>query len=305
MRAGYSALLGFTLAAGSCFGAERSAGQFRTNSNIVLINATVLDGQNRPVRGLARDQFRLFDEKAERSIAYFSEEEVPVSLAVLFDVSGSMEGKLADMRSALDAVLKSANAQDEFSLITFADHPRVAVGWTTQPGEIQNQVLLKAAHGETSLLDALQTGLTYLKKGMNPRKAIVIFSDGGDNHSRFSEHAAMRNFEEAGIEIYALDSAEWLASRPRSPEEITGPDLLERLCDRAGGRYFRADGKRDWTVAAEQISRELRSQYLIGYVPSSTADDGRFHHLRLQLKQPEGARKLSVFFRRGYRAPTD
>jgi len=300
-----SALLGLILTAGMCFAGERSTSQFRTNSDIVLINATVLDRQNRPVRGLTRDQFRLFDEKAEESIAYFSEEEVPVSVAVLFDVSGSMQGKLADMRLALASVLQSANVQDEFSLITFADRPRVVVGWTRRPEEIQNDVLLSAAHGETSLLDALQITLNYLKKATNSRKAIVIFSDGGDNHSRFTEREAMRDVQEAGAELYALDSTDWLISPPHSPEEISGPDLLERLCDRAGGRYFQADGKRDWTVAAERISRELRSQYLIGYVPSTTGDDGRFHHVRLQLNQPSGAPKLYLFFRRGYRAPND
>lgn len=282
-----------------------SSDQFNANANVVLINATVLDRHDRPVRGLTRDQFRVFEDKAEQSIAYFSEEEVPISLEVIFDVSGSMDYKLASMRTALESVLRDANPQDEFSLITFSDEPQVAVGWTANPGEIQNRLLGAAAHGQTSLLDALETGMSYMKKARNSRKAIVIFSDGGDNHSRATERAVTRSLDEADIQIYAVDTTEPLTLRARSPEEIAGPDLLDRLCDHAGGRYFEADGKREMNAAADQISRELRSQYLIGYVPSANARDGRFHHVRVELKQAEGTPKLTVFWRHGYRAPID
>ncbi len=291
--------------AGAAQAEERTAGQFRIDANVVLINATVLDRHDRPVRGLTSDQFRVFEDKAEQSIAYFSEEETPLSLAVIFDVSGSMDGKMAGMRSALEAVLQSANEQDEFSLVTFADQPQVAVGWSKNPDEIQNRLLLATAHGQTSLLDALETGLAYMKRARNARKAMLIFSDGGDNHSRASERQVMQSLEEAGVQIYALDSAEPLNQRTRLPEEIAGPDLLGRLCDRAGGRYFQVDGKRELASAAERISRELRSQYLIGYVPALGSNDGRFHHVRLQVKRPEGSPKVSVFWRRGYRASGD
>lgn len=279
--------------------------QIRVDANVVLVNATVLDRHDRPVRGLTRDQFRVFEDKAEQNIAYFSEEEVPLSLSVIFDVSGSMDYKLASMRTALNAVLQGANAGDEFSLVTFADQPQVVVGWTRNPEEIQNRLLLDTAHGQTSLLDALETGLAYMKQAKNTRKAMVIFSDGGDNHSRSTERAVMRSLEEAGVQIYAVDTTEPLTLRARSPEEIAGPDLLERLSDHAGGRYFQVEGKHQLAAAAEQISRELRSQYLIGYVPSVGAHDGRFHHVRLELKQQEGMPKLTVFWRRGYRAPAD
>jgi Ca-activated chloride channel homolog len=276
--------------------------QFRADANVVLINATVLDRHDRPVRGLTRQQFRLFEGQAEQSIAYFSEEETPLSLAVIFDVSGSMDGKLAGMRAALDAVLKNANAEDEFSLITFAGKPQFAAGWSPNGEGLQNRLLLATAHGQTSLLDALETGMARMKSARNSRKAMLVFSDGGDNHSRASEREVMRSLEETGVQIYAIDSAEPAVFRARSPEEFTGPDLLERLCDSAGGRYFQVDGKRELEAAAEQISRELRWQYVIGYVPANNAQDGRFHHVRLQVKPAEGSPKVSVFWRRGFRA---
>jgi Ca-activated chloride channel homolog len=297
------AAIGFGLAL-TAFAAERT-GEFRVDANVVLINATVLGRHDRPIRGLTRDQFRVFEDKAEQRIAYFSEEEVPISLAVIFDVSGSMDGKMASTREALDAVLDNANGEDEFSLITFAARPQVATGWSANSEDIQNRLLEVSPHGQTSLLDALETGLAQLRKARNLRKAMIIFSDGGDNHSRSTEREVMHSLEEAGVQIYAIDSAPSWTLRARSPEEWDGPDLLDRLCDLAGGRYFQVDSKRELQRAAEQIARELHSQYLIGYVPAGSTQDGRFHHVQLQVKRAARAPKITVFWRKGYRAGAD
>lgn len=279
-------------------------GQFRIDSNVVLINATVLDRHDRPVLGLTRDRFRLFEDSSEQSIAYFSQEEAPLSLAVIFDASGSMEGKLPAMRAAVASILANGNPGDEFSLIAFSDQPHLAAGWTPDPVQIQNRLLEFSAHGETSLLDALRIGLAQMKQAKNARRAVLILSDGGDNHSRFSEREILHSLEEAGVEIYAIDSTQSWSFRTRAPEELLGPDLLERICDHAGGRYFPADSQRELTSASEQISRELRSQYVIGYVPAEGAIDGRFHHVRVQVKRDSGA-KLTVFWRKGYRATNE
>lgn len=279
--------------------------QLSVDSNVVLINATVLDRHDRLVRGLTRERFRIFEDNAEQKIAYFSEDEVPASVGVVFDLSGSMDGKLGGTRTALEAVLNDANPADEFSLVTFSDRPSLAIGWTPDPAQIQNGVLLTRAHGDTALLDAITTGLSALKTAKNPRKALVIFSDGGDNHSRANEREVRHALVESGVQIYAIDLTEPLYLRERSPEEIAGPDLLERICDEASGRYFQVNGKRDLSAAARQISRELRSEYLIGYVPSPQARDGRLHHVRVQMKRENGNPKVSVFWRHGYRAPTE
>src|SRR5579859_2882828 len=278
-------------------GASFGEGKFRADANVVLINATVLDHHDRPIRGLTRDQFRVFEDQGEQRIASFSEEEVPLSLAVVFDVSGSMDRNMAGMRAAISAVLGSANADDEFCLITFADRPSVLVDWSPDPEEIHNRLLLATSHGQTALLDALAVGLKQLKHARNPRKAMLIVSDGGDNHSRATERQLLGSMAEAGVQVYALDSAEPLILRTRSPEEFAGPDLLERFCDRAGGRYFQVDGKHEMEGAAIQIAREMRSQYLISYVPPGGAHDGRFHRVRVQVNHAPGTSKVSVFSR--------
>jgi Ca-activated chloride channel homolog len=284
-------------------------GQFRIDANVVLINATVLGPHDRPVLGLTRDRFRVFEDNSEQNIAYFSQEEVPISLAVIFDSSGSMEGKLPAIRAAVGALLSNENPGDEFALITFSGRPELAMGWSSNPAGIQNRLLDFSAHGETSLLDAVRMGFACMKQAKNARRAMLILSDGGDNHSRSSEREILHSVEESGVQIYAIDTTESAIFRAPLPEELVGPDLLERISDRAGGRYFQADSRRELNDAAEQISRELRSQYLIGYVPSSSgktgANDGRFHHVRVQVKRDSGAPKLNVFWRKGYRASND
>lgn len=295
-----AALFAIALLSGAASAAAGAADQFRADANLVLINATVLDHHDHPVRGLTRDRFRLFEDRTEQSIASVSEEEAPLSIAIVFDVSGSMRVKLGDMRAALGAVLRNANPQDEFALVTFADQPHSETGWSLNPQDVQDRLLLQSAHGQTSLLDAIASGMAVLKTASYRRRAMLIFSDGGDNHSKLTERQLIRSLEESDVQIYAIDSADTATLRTR-PEEIAGPDLLDRICDHTGGRYFQAVRKREIRAAAEQVSRELHSQYLIGYVPSANPSDGRFHHVRLDVARPAGSPKVSVFWRRGYR----
>lgn len=302
MALGIALAIGWSSQAADGTAESSRPGQFRINANVVLINATVLGPHDRPVLGLTRDRFRVFEDNSEQSIAYFAQEEAPLSLAVIFDASGSMEGKLPAMRAALAAILANGNPGDEYALIAFSGRPQLAMGWTSNPAEIQNRLLDFSAHGETSLLDAVHTGLGCMKQARNARRAMLILSDGGDNHSRYGEREILHSLEEAGVQIYAIDSTESWSLRTRAPEELMGPDLLERISDRAGGRYFQADSRRELNDAAGQISRELRSQYVIGYIPLGDVNDGRFHHVRVQVKRDSGTPKLNVFWRRGYRA---
>lgn len=287
-----------------CFAEQPPAPNFRSDANVVIINATVLDRHDRPVRGLNKSLFRIFENKTEQAVTCFAEEDVPVSLAIIFDNSGSMEGKLAGAREALAAIVQETNREDEFALVTFADRPRLAVSWTSNAVEIQSRALLDRSRGRTSLLDAIQLGLAHMKQSKNPRRALLILSDGGDNHSGTTERQLSRLLEEAQVQLYAVDMSETPLMRERSTEAIEGPGLLARLCDRAGGRYYRVDSRKELSAAADQIGSELRSQYVLGFVAPTTTDDGKFHRVQVQLRRPEGMPKVSVYWRRGYRAPS-
>jgi VWFA-related protein len=294
-------LLSFTIAVTAAGPKEKAA--FRSNAYVVLINATVLDRANRPVRGLTQDNFRIFQEKALQPITYFAEEEVPVSLAIVFDTSGSMNTNISGARKALRALLRTSNPEDEFCLITFAERPMLAVPWVSDETLIQNSTLFSAPHGQTSLLDAIHLAVAQTKRAANSRRAVLVLSDGGDNHSRYSEPEIARMLEEADIQMYAVDMAESPYLSARAAEELAGPDLLERLSERAGGRYFPAHNDRELAEVADRISKELRSQYVLGFVPPKGVEDGRFHPVQLRVER-EGP-KLSVYWRRGYRVPTE
>lgn len=309
----FAVLLLLLVAAGVLAAEKKPLDSFEVRTNLVLINATVLDRNHRPVRGLARDRFQLFENRVEQPVTYFTEEETPVSLAIVLDVSGSMAGKFTGAIEALKTVLENANHDDEFSLITFSDRSQLAAGWTTDAVEIQNCAALQRPQGRTALLDAIHLALTQLPQARNSRRAILIFSDGGDNYSRYNERQISRILDEADVQMYAIDMSAASLPHNRSVEEIDGPDLLARLCDRAGGRYWQLDGRRELAKTADQIAKEMRSQYILGFAPSLQPEDGRYHSVKLQLtpapqqsdaeRANEDKSRLSVYWRHGYRVP--
>jgi len=278
---------------------------FRADANLVEVGATVLDGKNRVIRGLTQGDFRLFEDGAEQKIQYFSEEDLPVSLAIVFDLSGSMTAQMANARSALAALLRTSNPEDEYCLITFADRPQIAVPWTSSEGDIGESVLHARSNGRTALLDGVQMGLGELRKRQHPRRALVIFSDGGDNYSRVSERGLFRMLEEADVQVYAVGlpdpGVRWV--RP-AEEVVAGPNLLEELCQHGGGRYLSVEGGRDLGKAADQIGREIRSQYVLGYAPAQRGEDGKFRRLQVKVRRQPGSPRVTVYSRRGYQAPS-
>jgi Ca-activated chloride channel family protein len=302
-RACLGILLSFTVWASAADLKEKAA--FRSNAYVVLVNASVLDPTGRPVPGLPQESFRIFQGKTQQPITYFSEEEVPLSLAVVFDTSGSMSQNISGARKALRALLGASNAGDEFCLVTFAERPELTVPWVSDEALIQNSILFNAPRGQTSMLDAIRLALAQTKKAANPRRAVLVLSDGGDNHSRYSEREIAGMLEEAGAQMYAVDMAESPYLKARADEELAGPDLLERLCERAGGRYFQAHNNHDLTEVASRVSKELRSQYILGFVPPKGIEDGRFHRVQLRVERTKGGPKLTVYWRSGYRSPSN
>jgi Ca-activated chloride channel family protein len=284
----------------------REPGKYRADANLVLVGATVVDGHSRVVRGLTQSDFRLFEDAAEQKIVSFSEEDLPVSIAIVFDISGSMANKLPGTRGALGALLQTSNPEDEYCLISFGERPEIAVPWTGSDGEILSRVLSTRSNGRTALLDAVALGIEQLHRSHNARRALVIFSDGGDNYSRITENHLFRVLEETDVRVYAVDMRPWVdPALERAPEEIAGPNLLTELCDRAGGRYFAPEGRPDIEKVADRIGKELRSQYVLGYSPARLTNDGKLHRVQLKVVSQGGGHKLSVYARRGYRAPAE
>lgn len=275
----------------------------RVETQLVLINVTVTDPMNRFVTGLEKEHFKLTEEKAEQTITQFSSEDAPLSVGLVFDASGSMGSKLSKSRQAAAQLFKTANPEDEFFLVQFHNRPELTVGFTANTEEIQNRLTFTQAKGRTALLDGVYLAMNHMKKARNPRKAIIILSDGGDNSSRYTESEVKSLVREADVQVYAIGIFEPIAGRGRTAEEMSGPGLLSELAESTGGRHFPVDNLNELPDVAAKIGIELRNQYVLGYAPTNTTKDGKYRRVQVKLKQPRGLPPLKAFFRTGYYAP--
>src|SRR6516164_848507 len=207
----------------------------RKDVDLVLVPVTVTDPMNRLVTGLEKENFALTDNGQPQEIKHFSSEDAPISLGVIFDVSGSMANKIDKSRDAVVEFFRTANPQDEFFLITFSEKPEVLADFTTSIEDIQSKLIYATPKGRTALLDAIYLGMNRMRKAKYEKKALLIISDGGDNHSRYTESEIKSMVREADVQIYAIG----LYDRDfKTPEEREGPQLLTEISDVTGGRTF-------------------------------------------------------------------
>ncbi len=277
---------------------------FLVDVNLVLVNVTVTDPFDRIVTGLDQNNFEVYDEKVPQKIETFSTEDAPISVGLIFDSSGSMGDKIEKSKEAALQFFKTSNPQDEFMLVSFADRPDMISGFTAKYENLQDSLLTVKSGGRTALLDAIYLGLTEMKKATTNRRALLVISDGGDNHSRYTENDIKKAVKESDVQIYAVGIFEPSASRGRTPEEAGGPGLLAELAEVSGGRMFSVENTNELPDIAEKISVELRNQYVLGYKPSNLIRDGRWRRIRVKLDPPKGLPPLQVYARTGYYAPT-
>ncbi|MFZ0211511.1 MAG: VWA domain-containing protein [Candidatus Acidiferrales bacterium] len=278
--------------------------EIRKDVKLVTVNVTVTDPYGRLVTGLSQDNFRIYEDGHEQEIMRFAEDDVPISIGVIFDVSGSMAEKIAKSRMAAVQFFKTANPADEFFLVDFADRAELATVFTSSIEELQNRLLFSAPKGMTAMLDAVYLGMSEMKGAHNTRKALLIISDGGDNHSRYDETDVKRFLRESEVQIYSIgvygDDA---CGDPGEPELCEGPQMLDDLSAMTGGRSFIVRRLDDLGDIATKISMELRNQYVVGYRPSNKKDDGKWRKIRVRLQPPRGLPPLTVYARYGYFAP--
>ena len=275
---------------------EEARTSIRIESNLVLIPVSVIDSKDRLVTGLGPEAFRVYECKTEQTVAHFAEEDVPVSVGIVFDSSGSMRNKLREAKQALAEFAKTANPEDEFFLMRFDSRPELLAPFTHGLSAAQNLLLATKAAGKTALLDAVYMALDYMRNAKNSRKALLVISDGGDNHSRYTREEIRQVLRESGTAIYAMGL---YAGPPRIlPEEVwAGPGLLNEMADESGGRQFEIRTPSDLPEAAGLLGRELHNQYVLGVHPNGCTPDGRYH--RIQVRVVAG-RNLRVFARPGY-----
>ncbi len=272
------------LASGVLYAVQKS---LKVDVDLVMVNVTVSDSDNRFVQDLKDGNFQLFEDKVEQKIRYFSSEAAPVSIGIIFDISRSMEKKVSFARDAAVKFLETGTPDDEYFLVEFSSRAKVAEGFTTDISRLRDRLSFTPAQGSTALYDAVYLGLAQLKSGQNPKKALLLITDGEDNHSRYSRGDIREFVREADAQIFVID---------------LGHALVSDLADMTGGHSYRASVN-DLEDTCEKIAQELKSQYVIGYESTNTNKDGKFRKVRVRVIPPSGMSKLNVRTRDGYYAP--
>ncbi len=274
----------------------------KVDVSLVLVPVTITDPMNRLVTGLDKENFQLFEGKDAQEIRHFSSEDAPVSIGVIFDMSGSMVSKIERAREAVIEFFKTANPQDEFFMVAFADRPQEVSDFTSSVEDIQGKLVYTVPKGRTALLDAIYLGVSKMRQAKYPKKALLIISDGGDNHSRYTEGEIKSTVKVADVLIYAIGIYDhYMATQ----EEALGPALLGEVAEVTGGRSFTIDNPNDLADVATKIGIELRNQYVLGYRPKNPGHDGKWRKIKVKLIPPKGLPPLKVYAKTGYYAPSE
>jgi Ca-activated chloride channel family protein len=282
----------------------KPGGPLHVDVDLALVNVTVTDPYYRLVTGLESDNFRVFEDNVEQEVVKFSSEDVPISIGVIFDTSGSMSNKIDKSRQAAIQFFKTANPQDEFFMVSFNERAELLSAFTNSVEDLQSRMIYMTTKGRTALLDAIYLGLSQMRGAQHGKRALLIISDGGDNHSRYNESDIKRLVKEADTQLYAIGIFDPIGYRSRTPEELNGPSLLSDITEMTGGRVFAVENLNELPDVATKIGMELRNQYVLGYRPSNRAHDSRWRKIKIKLRPPRGLPPLNVFAKTGYYAPS-
>jgi Ca-activated chloride channel family protein len=275
----------------------------KVDVDMTLVNLTVTDPLDRLVTGLEKEHFRIFEDGAEQEVLTLSSEDVPVSIGLVFDMSGSMSDKVEKAREAAVQFMRTANPLDQFFLVSFNDRAELTSGFTSSVDELQNRMMFTASKGRTALLDAIYLGLSQMRGAHNGKRALLIISDGGDNHSRYNESDVKNYLKEADCQLYAIGIFDPIGIRSRTPEELEGPSLLTEMTEMTGGRVFPVGNLGELPDIAAKIGMELRNQYVLGYKSSNPRPNGAWRKIKVKLRPPKGLPPLNVYAKTGYYAP--
>jgi Ca-activated chloride channel homolog len=271
----------------------------RVDVNMTLVPVAVMDSWGRNVLGLDRENFRVFDGTEPRPIVSFTRSDAPVSIGLIYDCSRSMAPKFKIARQAPSKLFEHLNPDDEAFLVTVSDRPELRHGFTQQLNDLVNTLMFVNPGGSTSLLDGVYLALHEMKKAHNPRKALIIVSDGGDNNSRYSFRELAQLAAESDTQIFSI----CLWQSPQTPEEVSGPALLAKLSQASGGINFMTSDANAMEGTFAHIGVTLHNEYMLGYYPSGNAPAGKYRKIKVQVLVPAGVSKLQVFARSGYYVP--
>jgi len=265
-------------------------------TSLVILPVRVIDDAGVFVSGLGQQDFRIYDNGQLQTISTFRHNDAPATVGMIVDHSRSMAASLPEVAAAVSAFAQSSNPQDEMFVVNFNDsaslQPLGGKTFTNNAGELGKAVSGVSARGRTALYDAVALGLRQLQMGRWDKKALIIVSDGEDNasHIKYSQLVALA--EQSSALIYSIALQE-------SPNEMENVDVLAKLCKRTGGAFYSPSSAQDVSKVTSDIARDIRRQYILGFVPAAIDREGSFRKLKVSVNAPKEGR-LHVQTRAGY-----
>ena len=273
----------------------------RTNVDLVVLRASVRDHKGAPVSGLAQEDFRVYEDKVPQQIESFSHEDVPVTVGLVIDNSGSMRPKHSDVIAAALAFARSSNLEDQIFVVNFNEHVSMGLPadtpFTNNAAQLGKALSRNAITGMTALYDAIAVGLDRLQKGKWDKKVLIVVSDGGDNASKRNLAQIISMVNQSNALIYTMGVFD-------VSDEDQNPHVLKQLSRASGGEAFFPETLQDILPICERIAHDIRSQYTISFVPTNNKQDGGYRSIDVKARETPGGRRLSVSTRAGYSAPS-
>ncbi|MGH9930893.1 MAG: VWA domain-containing protein, partial [Pyrinomonadaceae bacterium] len=278
---------------------EIDKGVVITNTDLITFTVTVTDTYGRYVSGLGKTAFTVLDEKKPQEITFFSDDDAPVSVGVIFDVSGSMSGdKIKRARDALSKFIQTSHNSDEYFLIAFNSRAQLLLDKTRDGNAVLDKLTFVQTRNNTALYDACYLGVEKVQRGAHPKRALLLISDGQDNNSRYTFSELRRLLKESDVTLYGVGILS--GSDAGSSMGMEGQGILDELASVSGGKAFFPRSNAEMDDIFEQIALELRHQYSIGYKPVNFTNDGRWHKVKVRVTPPRGLPKLFVRYKEGY-----
>jgi Ca-activated chloride channel family protein len=270
-----------------------------TNTDLITFTVTVTDIYGRFVSGLGKNAFSIFEDKTPQEISFFSDEDAPVSVGILFDVSGSMSGdKVRRARDALSHFVQTSHDRDEYFLIGFNSRAQLLMDRTRDGNAVLDKLTFVQTKNNTALYDACYLGVERVQRGTHPKRALLLISDGQDNNSRYTFNELRRVLKESDVVLYAIGILG--GSDAGSSLGMEGQGIMDELASVSGGKAFYPHSAAEMDDIFEQIALELRHQYSIGYRPPNFVSNGKWHRIKVKVAPPRGLPRLFVRSKEGY-----
>jgi len=271
---------------------------------MVVLHATVTDDKGDFISDLRQDNFRVYEDKVEQKISVFSRQDIPVTMGLVIDNSGSMREKRSQVNAAALTFVRTSNPQDEVFVVNFNDEFYLDLNedFTSDPKELDDALSRIDSRGSTALYDAVIGSLDHLKKGHKDKRVLLVVTDGDDDASRKTLEYTVKAAQESDAAIYAIGVFSDDDRKNDKRMVRHSKKVLEQLAEATGGMAYFPDSLDQVTPTCEQVARDIRNQYTLGYYPTNTAKDGTFRNVSVTLTPPHGRGKLNVRSRTGYYA---